>query len=402
MDTTKLSIVLKKAESSGITLVEVSQEIQPWQKETYALNNLKVEKEIEDELLETIKEISEFSVFDEKLFNCGSCAIRVNLEQIKKCILYSTYIYGAQKTLGNIDKYFELDGNPICEIQLISGIEIENEIEIIDNTNLVPFDNIPECWQKNHFSPLLYEFPDNKYCSKAAIVRTRKATPKSWRQDERPEKSFEVDIHLYDICALLTLIGPSAPYPTTMWTLLDEIIPLRLETGLFGNTSFISYSVYKYESKDYVFAKDIVRSYLSLSKNLKNTLLLSIKRLNMAQRKNIMEDKAIDLGIALEILLLHDREKYELIAFPFRLRGAWFLGEGERRRFVYDLLSAIYDCRCSAVHSGKLRKNKYKINDQNFSLEELFKEGFKICADLIIKIIKTGKFPDWNNLILRL
>lgn len=403
MDTTKLSVLLKEAKSSGITFSETPKEIQYLDKEAYIVNHVNVKKEIEDELLETIKKIPEFSIFDGKLFNCGSSALRVELGQIVKWLLYSTHRNGVEKTLDNLNKYIELDGNPLCEVQLVSGIEIEQEIDLIDNTKLVPFDKIPDCWQKDHFSPLSYEFPHNKYCSKVAILRKTKASPKSFHQDHHPNKFLEVDIQLTDICEILTLVGPSAPYPTVYWTILEEIVPLKLLTGFSGGMSSLSYCVYKYEPKDYAFAKDIVRSYLSLSENLKNSLLLSVKRLNMAQRRNGMENKAIDLGIALEILLLKDRAKYDQISFPFRLRGAWFLGEEvERRRVVYDLLNAIYDCRCSAVHSGKLKKRQYKINDQDIQLAKLFEEGFKLCAELIIKIIEEKKFPDWDKLILGL
>jgi hypothetical protein len=355
------------------------------------------------ELLKTIKEIPEFSIFDGKLFNCGFYAQRVDLEQIKKWLLYSTHRCGVEKTLDNLNKYIELDGNLLWEVQLVSGIEVDQEIELIDNTKLVPFDKIPDCWQKKHFSPSTYEFPDNKYCSKVAILRETKASPKSFHQDESPKKLLEADIQLSDICEILTLVGPSAPYPTTYWTVLEEITPLKLETGFSGRTNSPSYHVYKYQPKDYAVAKDIVRSYLPLSENLKNSLMLSIRRFNMAQRRDGMEDKAIELGISLEILLLHDYQEHDPISFPFRLRGSWFLGEEiKSRKFVYDLLKAIYDCRCSAVHGGKLKNNKYNINGNDMQLDKIFEEGFKLCAALITKIIKEGKFPDWSKLILGL
>lgn len=402
MDTTKLSLLLKEARLSGIT-ISTPEDIKRWDKEAYIVNSVNVKKEIEDNLLETIREIPEFSIFDGKLFNCGSFAQRIEFGQLIKCLLYNTRRYGVEKTLDNLNKYIALDGNPLCEVQLVSGIEVEQEIDLTDNTKLVPFDKIPDCWQKNYFAPAESEFPHNKHCSKAAILRKIKASPISYHQDEPPTQLLDVDIYLRDICQILTLVGPSAPYPTAYWTMLEEIIPLKLASGLSGDMSYLSYTIYKYAPKDYALAQNIVRSYLPLSKNLKNSLLLSVKRLNMAQRKNSMEDKAIDLGIALEILLLKDREKYELIAFPFRLRGAWFLGEEmERRRTVYDLLKAIYDCRCSAVHSGKLKKSNYKINGQVIQSNELFEEGFKLCAELIIKIIKEKKFPDWDKLILGL
>ncbi len=404
MDTTKLSTLLEEAKSSGITLGKIPQDIHPSLKETYLVDYINVKKEIEDKLLETIKEIPELSIFDGKLFNCGSYSQRVELGRFIKSLLYRTHRYGVKKTSDDLNKYIELDGNPLCEIQLVSGIEVEEEIDLTDDTKLVPFDKIPDCWQKDNFSPSSYKFPYDKYCSKAAILRKTNASPKSYHQDKRPRKLIEVDIQLSDICDILTLIGPSSPYLTTYWTILDEIIPLKLEAGIMGDFGLPShYNIYSYNSEDYVFAKDIVRSYLSLNNDLKKNLLLSVKRLNAAQRRNSMEDKAIDLGMALEILLLHDYNQNDPISLPFRLRGAWFLGEEMGgRKHTYDLLKSIYNCRSSAVHSGKLKKNKYKIDGQDTQSAKLFEEGFKLCSELIIKIIKEKKFPDWEKLILKL
>ncbi len=136
MDTTKLSPLLEEAKSSGITFSEPPKDIRYTDKETYIVNHVNVKKEIEDKLLAATKRIPEFSIFDGKLFNCGSSAFRVDLKWIIKWLLYNTDRYDVEKTLDNLNKYIELDGNPLCEIQLVSGIEVEQEIDLIDNTKL--------------------------------------------------------------------------------------------------------------------------------------------------------------------------------------------------------------------------------------------------------------------------
>jgi hypothetical protein len=49
MDMTKLSRLLGKAKSSGITFSEIPEKIQPWREETFLVNHVNVEKSIEDE-----------------------------------------------------------------------------------------------------------------------------------------------------------------------------------------------------------------------------------------------------------------------------------------------------------------------------------------------------------------
>ena len=66
-------------------------------------------------------------------------------------------------------------------------------------------------------------------------------------------------------------------------------------------------------------------------------------------------DKAIDLGVAFEALLLNDRSHKDQIAFTFRLRAAWFLGSSkDNRRELINLFDKIYECRSKAVHTGRL------------------------------------------------
>ena len=80
------------------------------------------------------------------------------------------------------------------------------------------------------------------------------------------------------------------------------------------------------------------------------------------------------------------------------LRRLQLLGSNfEERESYQKLFKDIYNCRCAAVHKGKLTQKKKK---SVLSLDELAKKGDSLCVELIKKILHTKKLPDWNRLIL--
>jgi hypothetical protein len=103
-------------------------------------------------------------------------------------------------------------------------------------------------------------------------------------------------------------------------------------------------------------------------------------------------DRAIDLGIALEALLLHDSDNAEL-SYRLRLRGARLLdGDLAARRSTKQLLNDIYKLRSKAVHTGM-------IPERQEDLDRL-KEGISVCARLINIVIENGGKIDFDELEL--
>lgn len=121
---------------------------------------------------------------------------------------------------------------------------------------------------------------------------------------------------------------------------------------------------------------------------------LAVDRLNSAARPGSLVDRALDLGIALEMLLSHGNKDKNIQELRFRLslHGAKFLGGAEEeQRKILKFLMDIYALRSKAVHQGRL-ENKELEKHQN-----LIDIGIRISRDIIIKIIDRGDFPDWMN-----
>jgi hypothetical protein len=108
-----------------------------------------------------------------------------------------------------------------------------------------------------------------------------------------------------------------------------------------------------------------------------------------------LTDRSIDLGIALEALLLQDLGKQDRgeVRFRLSLRGAWLGGkDGKERAEIQRALKAMYDLRSGAVHSGVVEQSETNL--------ETIRVGTALCRRLIRKTIEAGCHIDWNAVVL--
>ena len=107
-----------------------------------------------------------------------------------------------------------------------------------------------------------------------------------------------------------------------------------------------------------------------------------------------LEDRYIDLRIALETLYLRDLgDKYRgELRFRLALTGAWHLGTGaaERERIRKALLDA-YDAASGVVHAGVVPR---KTPGSTLS------EGQALCRRGLLKLLEEGGPPNWSALLV--
>jgi hypothetical protein len=93
-------------------------------------------------------------------------------------------------------------------------------------------------------------------------------------------------------------------------------------------------------------AQELARAFFAIDRKRRHDRLrIPLDRLDRANRIRDHADTAIDLGIALEALLLHKSDRGEL-SFRLSLRGAWLAGKNEKDRAdLLVLLRKAYDLR---------------------------------------------------------
>jgi hypothetical protein len=135
---------------------------------------------------------------------------------------------------------------------------------------------------------------------------------------------------------------------------------------------------------------------------LKKKLRVPLERLNRALAAPSPIDCAIDLGVALEALLLGDLAPNDQISLAFRLRGAWLLGANPAERKEYaKQFNAIYTCRSVAVHAGTLPTDGFTVDSNKISADEfIMKQARQLAAKAILRVIHGSGIPDWSLLVL--
>ena len=103
-------------------------------------------------------------------------------------------------------------------------------------------------------------------------------------------------------------------------------------------------------------------------------------------------DRALELGMAAEIVLMHDHSPSNTeIAYKIGGRAAWLLGQtpAERATIFADMKS-LYGARSQAVHSGVLSSRSTIDLDAADAL----------VTRIFNAIIARGAFPDWSSLMM--
>jgi len=149
-------------------------------------------------------------------------------------------------------------------------------------------------------------------------------------------------------------------------------------------------------------ALNLLKQFLNLKPDTRAQLRIPLQRLNAALRQSHIVDRAIDLGIGLEALLLHDVDKSDSLRYRFSLRGAAFLtAQGPNRKAHFYRLRELYDLRSKAVHKGDISGNGIKLPDlPKIPYTEFLEDGARLCASLITAIIEKGHLPNWDDVIL--
>ncbi len=370
-----------------------------------------IDQKIMDELTNYLATEPELEIFNRKMLNMGTGAGGVTYDILARWIILTAVNEGSDKAIELLEKYIALDHNPAFHILAISGLKLNKDFSFDDEIKLMPFENIPDSLQKHSISPLstggwfFLSYPAQIESSpQAAIVRKVQLFPKTFETSSRPRAPRGSNI-IYDAFDVLSLVLKTSIRLMYAWYALESWIPCYYLTGSSWsgpNSDVIISQSCEPSCEDLNRLRKIYRLFSELSNEIKQQLRIPIRRLNQAKRRQSLEDMALDLGVALESLFLHDRSSHEQISFTFRLRGAWMLGEKPSDRAqIYDLLRAIYECRSKAIHSGKVPL-KMTVNKVSKPTRDLLSEGMELCADVIMAIIQNRKFPEWDSLILNL
>jgi len=147
-------------------------------------------------------------------------------------------------------------------------------------------------------------------------------------------------------------------------------------------------------------ARPLVEGYFKLPDNFRGRMTIALKHLNQAMCNAIVGDKAVDLSVTLECLLLATETGDNNFKVALRAALAAY-SDLEQRACCRSIIQAMYGIRSKLVHNG-IDNNKgetVKVKGQDLMPAwEVVKKATDLSVLVIQNLIKNGKEPDWFDL----
>ena len=365
------------------------------------------------------------------------------LETFLEHLLKITIFQGTEGAISNLEKHTKEIQGSFQIITLLEGIKIEEKIQVFEGIHLTPLpSSVPEF--PTYFGNNITAKTPHSEIGKTLLVIDFTIFPifhKPSSVAKAPDESDSYVLHLPGIgspvpnnvpvewakqrerfkvevdggnfpdfkeadfndkfCEALSLACNSGVEFSMRWKF---IVPHELfHAGFSPSTSYVKRAFGDSIQVGEVHidkAKDLYKALVNPASNVGTKLQIPIDRWIQSKTSQTAVDKIIDLGIALEALYL-PKDNIDQLAFQFRLRAAWYLGQDKTdREKLIDEFNAIYILRSKAVHNGEVPKRIKIRKGESVPTSEFIPRVQDLCRQSILKILEDGKFPDWNDLIL--
>ena len=190
-------------------------------------------------------------------------------------------------------------------------------------------------------------------------------------------------------CRLACLLGSVGGVELPMSVILANRAALLSVGGTTSGRPFAAHPVVAFPT-DVAAIKHAFEQLAAFAEE--DSLTRAIDRLGRSRLAVHPVDRALDLGMAAEIVLMHDQSRSNTeITYKIASRAAWLLGEGaDQRAEIFDQIKQLYAARSTAVHSGVL-PSKSKV-DLDLADE--------LVGRVIRAVLERGSFPDWMSLTM--
>ncbi|WP_286798039.1 HEPN domain-containing protein [Pandoraea sp. 64-18] len=362
---------------------------------------------VPQQFCEYVERLPECREFEGKLLNSGMGASTLQPFALANALIQRSLEQGTESAAQAFEDFFRSDYLPSVEIVMLSGVKVTEKVELMDGVFLAPIDDVPSSTVRWFLSQearttLKMHFPDfnslGALPAGAVLYRNINLHPKYIAPlqpgEFRPIREGAQTLH--QVARLLALIGPSSPHVFRAFFELRDGELLKGHSGYSWSMTSEETRVQSHVSVGGGEIRDlvpIIRAYFELNESVRRRLDVPLHRLNEAVRHQTAVDRALDLGIALESLLLPGNVKDQL-TLQFRLNGAWLLGSDvAHRKELNEKLKVLYSLRSKAAHNGK-------FSSKEGNVEDVLKDGLAFCAKAIRKIILEGGHPRWEDLVL--
>jgi len=313
--------------------------------------------------------------------------------------------YGEEKAKDYLNRFLSSDKIQVLNTLWVLGIKVTKPIVINGDYIIKPVDCMPDSDDKEYYLQHTFGNWQNVKITPQCAITKLCEIKKAGTETSIMSPAFKMDFHkvsktLHDISLLLNALRGIYCLAYSSTSYVEPTTPLGIFNGSGGGMTI--YDVTSHTSTELQIEPktSINRLFTNFSKLCdaeKDRFRIILSRLSQAKRGTQIEDKILDLGIALEMLLLKDKTEKEQLALTFRLRGSWLIDKDdpENRYKKYNQLKDLYNYRSRVAHSGKLEKDVQKLKTIRNSFTD-----YQSLAEDICQIILSEGSPDWDKLIL--
>ena len=196
-------------------------------------------------------------------------------------------------------------------------------------------------------------------------------------------------IQLDEVRNAMTAAGPCAPVAAACWfQFIDNDLNAYAAGGVTSFQHDIAMRPFEVlVDLDRLPVQKIVSAIRSLKGHSSSKVSIALERLAQSLRRRGNGDKAIELAIAFEALLVNDRgdNRYKVAVHSGMLTTGPMAIKLDARRVAKKL----YDLRSEVVHGGRVKNEAVAMGT--------ISEATALLTQLIQIIAKRGEIPDWES-----
>ena len=350
-----------------------------------------------NDLLGLVESEPDLALFRDQMVVIPGRATRTTPLQLAVALVRRAQEYSVQDAINGLVRYLDADVLHVHWTVAIEGISVKERHTLGSDLSLVPPSQLSKDQQAHYKNP--FGFGSVMDPKPGAILQRGMTIKRAHVSPDDLKLAPRENLTPSDLLLCLGLIGPCAPSVSAQWFASVEWWPTAPGGTEFPPPRWPTGPDRELTASDVALACEYYDRFLKLGLEQQDRLRIPMERLNIALLRLSEIDKIIDLGIALEALLLSGTgDDHGEPTFKVQVRGAWLMGaNSDERAKLTDELRGLYHLRNKAVHSGRLPPNH-----QQKSTHIWINEGAELVARGIIKILNEG-FPSaerWRSLVV--
>ena len=303
---------------------------------------------------------------------------------------------GAHEVCKLAEEQIERNELQFHDVRVVYGVQVHHRVEIVGATYLCPPDELPaDHYRNTAFASRVSWRDELEDC--AALVQPYILAPVLFHRDDQVAINQKHE-RILAAAEMRREFANKVRFSLALASNGAISIPKYYETADARNILCQGAGMFSPLNSPYIFQhlqvdEAAVRVNLEALERFRpqDAIMLACDRLIRSRAPGDLADRMMDLGVALEVLMMHGAgSENQEINYKLRTRAGWLLGRDPNERDnIAKIAKALYEARSRAAHRGHVRSDTFATRLPEF--DDLI---FRLIRELLIR----GTFPNWDIL----